>query len=61
LIYSLEVLKMQSELNSKFPPNTNESGANLSYEEGVTSSLTLAPPYYSYTYLLMHTPPKTPN
>jgi len=44
LIYSVEVLKMQGKLNSKFPPKANESGANYGHEEGVTFSLTLAPP-----------------
>jgi len=33
----------------------------LEHEEGVTSSLTLAPPYYVYTSLLSAHPPKFPK
>ena len=40
---------MLGKLNSKFPQKTNESGANYGHEEGMTFSLTLAPPY-----LLLH-------
>ena len=50
---------MTPKQETKNSPQIHESGAK--HEEGVTSSLTLAPPYYSYTSLLTHTPPKTPN
>ena len=56
LIYSLEVLKCKAKWIQNSPLNSNASGANYSHEEGVTSSLSLAPPYYVYTTLLSSHP-----
>jgi len=41
----------------KLPPKWHKSGANLEHEEGVTSFISLAPPYYAYSPLLSWHPP----